>query len=93
MRRALLLLITLATASPALAGIRAEAPADASAVLLFHDTKGPCLGDALLVEYVSKDGEKIPGCYTSQGSAHMCVFLDGDIAIVPLAALRAPKKV
>jgi hypothetical protein len=81
--------------SPAIAKVIAEAdePGGTGAVIVFHDSPGPfCMSGANLVEYIAKDGSRIPGCYVARGSMLACVFADADRGEVPMSALREPKK-
>lgn len=75
------------------AKIIAEAQVEEGVYVVFHDTSGPCLGGARLVEYIGKNGDKVPGCWTARGDKLMCVFLDGDVGAVPMSALKDPKQV
>ena len=75
------------------AKIIAEAQVSEGIYVVFHDTSGPCLGEAKLVEYVPKDGNKVPGCWVARGDKLMCVFLDGDVGAVPMAHLKDPKNI
>jgi hypothetical protein len=86
-------LLLLACAFAAHAEVIAEAPLDGGAAVLFHDTAGPRMGEAKLVEHIAADGTRTPGCYVLRGDKLACVFLDGDIGAVPVAALKPPKKV
>lgn len=70
----------------------ADVPDGSGAVIAFHDTKGPCEGSALWVQYVPKDGGAISGCYVPRGIHLACVFFDGDTGLVPMEALRDPKR-
>jgi hypothetical protein len=60
------------------------------ATIRLHDTKGPCVGDAHRAEYVSPAGDVIPGCWTPQpaNASVFVVFFDGDIARIPLTAIK-----
>ena len=89
--RTLLLALLLILTGPASAAIMVEADIPGGGVVLFHDTAGPCIGDALMVEYVGADGKRIPGCFVDRGGHLACVFFDGDVGSVPKAALRRPK--
>lgn len=71
----------------------ADEPGGSGAVFVFHDAAGACRGNALLVEYVTSDGARMPGCYVPRGAALACVFFDTDKAVVPISALRPPKNV
>lgn len=92
--KAIALAAALAAASLAAhAEVIAEAPLDGGASVVFHDAPGPCMGEAKLVEHIAADGKRTPGCYVLRGDRLACVFLDGDIGAVPIAALKPPKKV
>jgi hypothetical protein len=78
---------------PALAGVAAVVDGPQGS-LLIHDTTGPCMGSARFAEFVSNDGKlRIGGCWVSNGELMQIAFLDGDMARVPIAALRKPKEV
>lgn len=59
--------------------------------LEFHDSAGACVGEALHVEYIRADQRKVPGCYVVRNGAAQIVFFDGDVGVVPVAAIRRPK--
>ena len=57
----------------------------------FYEDRGVCKAEAKRAEYVPlRGGEAVPGCWISKGSYVGIVFLDGDIAQVPVAALQKP---
>ena len=58
-----------------------------------HDEPGICLGDAMRAEFVTPAGAVTPGCWTVKGTAVFVVFLDGDVARIPVGALKAPTSV
>lgn len=76
----------------ATANVVGVAERDGTSILL-HDTKGPCVGDAQFAEFIAVQGLKVPGCWMLRGQHVSIVFLDGDIAAVPVAALKPPKSV
>ena len=55
-----------------------------------HDEQGQCAGKALRAEYVPVEGEKIQGCWVTGGPFVLVVFLDADIARIPVAMIRPP---
>lgn len=60
--------------------------------ITLHDDVGVCLGAARLA--VFEDGtQRIPGCWVARGDAVMIVFLDADVARVPIAAFKRPGEV
>lgn len=61
--------------------------------VVFYDERGMCVGDARRAEYVERDKPAIPGCYTAQGPFLLVVFMDGDIARVPMQAVEPPKEI
>jgi hypothetical protein len=81
-----------AASAPA-AKVFAEAPMAGGAVVLLHDEPGPCVGGALLVQYVAPAGEITPGCWIARGDRIALVFLDGDVGAVQSQALRIPKQI
>jgi len=60
--------------------------------ILFHDTPGPCTGNARFAEYITTDGQtRIGGCFLSSGMAVRVVFLDGDVVQIPAGELKKPR--
>ena len=56
-----------------------------------HEDSGPCKAQAKRAEYVPvHGGEAVPGCWIAKGSFVGIVFMDGDIAQIPVAALQKP---
>lgn len=56
-----------------------------------HDDRGPCAGDAKKAVYVPMQGEdRITGCWVVRGTVVAVVFLDGDIAQVPVVYMQKP---
>ena len=78
---------------PVQAKVALEAPMGGGAVVLLHDEAGPCVGGALLAEYVSPDGSKVPGCWVKRPGHVAIVFFDGDVGAVPEGALQKPKSI
>jgi hypothetical protein len=54
------------------------------AVILISDERGPCVGDAMSAAYVSKKGDRTPGCWVTDGRVVFIVFFDGETAKVPV---------
>lgn len=59
--------------------------------LRFHNVTGPCKGQALLVEYIEPGSEAVPGCWRAGHGQVSMVFLDGDVAAIPVAMVRTPR--
>ena len=56
-----------------------------------HEDRGPCKAEAKRAEYVPiQGGEAVTGCWISKGKVVGVVFLDGDVAQIPVAALMKP---
>lgn len=53
-----------------------------------HQDRGPCQGHAKRAAYVAPNGESVGGCWITQGQVVGLVFLDGDVARIPIAALQ-----
>ncbi len=86
-----LAIVTLLLCLPAHAAVVAVVETSAGTINL-HDTAGPCFGNARFAEYISVDASvKIGGCYLSNGMAVRVVFLDGDVADIPVNALKKPR--
>ena len=66
------------------------APGPRGVSIDFHNTQGPCLGDAMMAVFSSPDGTKIPGCYLTTERAVRIVFLDGDVLVLPISAVKRP---
>lgn len=61
-----------------------------------HNTAGAvCVGDALAATYrpANPDATTVSGCWTAGGDVVFVVFFDGDIARIPMAAVRKPVSV
>lgn len=55
-----------------------------------HQDRGPCQRLARRAAYVPAkgEGETVAGCWVGEGDVVAIVFFDGDIARVPVAALK-----
>lgn len=51
---------------------------------------GPCLGNARSAAYVAADGSRIPGCWIHGQGGLFVVFMDGEIARIPIGAVKPP---
>lgn len=87
-------LVLLLAALPALAAPIYTAPLNDGSSIVLTDDAGPCVGQARLALWVSRDARtQVPGCYAPPApgaEAVFVLFLDGELAKVPLAALRKP---
>jgi hypothetical protein len=57
-----------------------------------HNEPGICVADALRASYVPSRGEPVGGCWVTSNGVVLVVFLDGDIARIPVLAIKAPDK-
>ena len=65
--------------------------ADGGSSIRITREQGPCLGDAKVAQWVSRDAlTVVPGCWITDGRMVYISFLDGDRADVPVPMLRAP---
>ena len=89
MKVAALILSTVAAAAGAQAAVvgYVETPQGRIEV---HDELGPCAGDAKRADFVSVSGDRISGCWVIRGGVVAVVFLDGDVAQVPVVFLQKP---
>lgn len=67
-------------------------PGDGSAILL-DNARTVCVEPALDATYVAADGKRTPGCWIARGDMVLCVFFDTDLARIPMAAVKPPKKI
>lgn len=59
-----------------------------------HDEPGQCVGGAMRAEYIARDGSRVPGCWTQRRPDLVgVVFMDGDVATVPIEAIRPPVEI
>ena len=59
-----------------------------------HNTKGICAGDALSATYRPEKhgGENVAGCWIAKSGFVLVVFMDADVATVPIGAVRKPEE-
>ena len=87
--RAFLLLMLFGSAHAEMLG-KAE---DRSATIEIHSDKGICVGEARRALWVSKEGKpNVVGCWLFDGAAFQVAFLDGDVAQIPVAAVKRAEK-
>lgn len=88
--RALAVLL-LAFALPAYAGHVGTVEGPYGRIDLFDDL-GVCLAPAKRAEFVDPKGRIVPGCWKISPGADLVsvVFLDGDISLVPIGAIKKP---
>jgi hypothetical protein len=55
------------------------------------DDHGQCVGKALKAEFIPEQGETVQGCWVVGGQVILVVFLDADIATIPVAMIAPPK--
>lgn len=55
-----------------------------------HDERGPCEGQALRAVHVTAAGHRTSGCWVLGDGNVTVLFLDGDLARIPVGALRKP---
>jgi hypothetical protein len=58
-----------------------------------HNTDGACVEGARHALYVGKEGKRVAGCWVHATGGLFFVFFDGDIARVPMGALKTPEGV
>lgn len=91
----LVLTLLMGLAGPAAAQLTGVIDAANGAVINLHkDDGGLCVENGHLAEYVNAIEKKtIRGCWTVQRGGMLSIaFLDGDVVIVPLAAVRQPQE-
>ena len=67
---------------------------DGNEWIRLYNSKGECRGEAMKAEYIYKDKSKVLGCWKPlPGGRIQIVFMDGDIAIVPITAFKEPEEV
>ena len=89
MKLAALLLSTVAAATGAQAAVVGYVQTPQGRIEV-HDERGPCAGDAKRADFVSAGGDRISGCWVIRGGVVAVVFLDGDVAQVPVVHLQKP---
>jgi hypothetical protein len=91
MRAFLLLMLFCASANAEMLG-KVE---DHSATIELHSDKGICAGEARRAMWVPKDTrQSVIGCrlFSPEKQAFQIAFLDGDMAQIPMAAVKRPEK-
>jgi hypothetical protein len=80
-----------ALAMPAHAEVILVATAPSGESVMLTDEPGPCVRGARLALWVSADAkDKIPGCYRPTAGGVVVVFMDGDMAQIPVHQLKEP---
>lgn len=79
---------TLTASAAAQARVIAVAESPDGARIELHDDAGICVGSARQAEHISKDGEKILGCWIAVQATVTVSFLDGERANIPMVLLR-----
>jgi hypothetical protein len=72
--------------SPSVVGV-VEAP---HGRLSLYAEATPCVGDAKRAQWVPNKGASVTGCWTVHAGALIVVFLDGDVARMPVGMVRRP---
>jgi hypothetical protein len=89
MRAFLLLMLFCASANAEMLG-KVE---DQSATIELHSDKGICAGEARRALWVPKDTRTpVIGCWLFARDVFQVAFLDGDVAQIPMAAVKRPEK-
>lgn len=89
MKVAALILCTVAAAAGAQAAVVGYVQSPQGRIEV-HDERGPCAGDAKRADFVAANGDRISGCWVIRGGVVAVVFLDGDVAQVPVVFLQKP---
>lgn len=89
MKVAALILSTVAAATGAQAAVVGYVQTPQGRIEV-HDERGPCAGDAKRADFVAANGDRISGCWVIRGGVVAVVFLDGDVAQVPVVYLQKP---
>ena len=89
MKLAALILTTMAAATGAQAAVVGYVQT-AQGRIEVHDDRGPCAGDAKRADFVAANGDRVSGCWVIRGVVVAVVFLDGDVAQVPVVHLQKP---
>ena len=76
-------------ASQAFAAVVATADTEGGRIDL-HSDAGRCVGNAKRAEYIGADGEHIDGCWVVARGGVQVAFMDGDVAQIPMSAIRKP---
>lgn len=86
---AALLLMTAGTHA-AIVGV---VPLQSGAMLRLHNTAGPCVNDALLIEYVAPGKPPIAGCWAMRNDVIFAAFMDADSTKFPAAVVKPPESI
>ena len=78
----------LGAALPAQADFFAVAQSSDGARVVLYSKPGPCVAGAKLAEHISREGEKIPGCWVLYQDTVLVSFLDGERGNIPVAHLK-----
>ncbi|HLL09860.1 MAG TPA: hypothetical protein VK570_02300 [Rubrivivax sp.] len=89
MKIAALILLTAAATSGARADVVGYVQTPQGRIEV-HDDRGPCAGDAKRADFVAANGDRVSGCWVIRGAVVAVVFLDGDVAQVPVMHLQKP---
>lgn len=67
-------------------------PGDGGSVMELHTAAGGCIGSARLAIWFSYDRkERVPGCWKTVGGSVQIAFADGDVAMIPMSAVKRPE--
>ena len=58
-----------------------------------YDDAGPCKAQAKRAVYVPAVGDQVPGCWVRGGGIYFVVFMDADIARIPVSDVKPPKSI
>jgi hypothetical protein len=89
MRAALLLLLC---ASAQAADVLGTVTTRAGRIDLYADA-GHCVGNALLAEFTSATGKKVPGCWVAGQGVVQIAWSDGDVTQIDPRAIKRPESV
>lgn len=91
MKAALLALLAL-LALPVQADVIGDVQSSAGRIEL-HAERGPaCMEPARHAVFVGRHGAQVPGCWTLRDGSVLVVFFDGDVAQIPVQAIRKPTR-
>ena len=85
--------VAAALSAPAHAALVAVAESDAGRLDFFTDRGPICVGKAMRVQFVPRQGPAMEGCWLPGPGMLRAVFTDGDVLELPLSELRPPKSV
>lgn len=84
--------LLLALALPAHAAVVGVAEGEGAHIALHNEPGSVCVGRAMMAEHVPDKGERVGGCWTTDGNIVYVVFFDGDVARFLRQAITPPKK-